>query len=93
MSDHEFDGLIHTLGRMSFESSRMQVARQAIASNNFSSRQIVSLMRLMTFESSRLEIAKAAYSKTLDRQNYWMVNDLFTFESSIVELNNFIHRG
>ena len=93
ITDESFSGLISTLTNMSFESSRMQVAQNAIASNYFTSRQVSELMRMMTFDSSRLEIAKMAFGKTIDKENYWMVNNQFTFESSIVELNNYIHRS
>jgi hypothetical protein len=46
----------------------------------------------MTFDSSRLELAKLAYLSTVDKENFWVVYDLFTFESSIVELNEYISR-
>ncbi len=93
MDDYAFGGLMNTLRNMNFESSRMAVARNAIMSNNFTSRQVADMMGLMTFDSSRLELAKLAYGKTIDRENYWVVYDLFAFESSIVELNNYISRA
>lgn len=93
MDDYAFGGLMNTLRNMSFESSRMTVAKNAIMSNNFTSRQVADMMGLMTFDSSRLELAKFAYNKTIDRENYWVVYDLFAFESSIVELNNYISRA
>jgi hypothetical protein len=93
MEDHSFNGLLGTLRNMHFESSRMAVVKNAIASNHFSSRQVAELMGHMTFDSSRLELAKMAYSKTIDKENYWVVYDLFTFESSIVELNQYINRA
>jgi hypothetical protein len=93
MSEYEFSNLYRTINNLSFESSRMQVARQAIAANQFTSRQVMDLMRLMTFESSKLEIAKRAYQKTVDKQNYYMVNDIFTFESSIRDLNQYLGLG
>ena len=54
------------------------------------SRQVSELMQLMTFESSMLELAKNAYMHTLDKQNYYLANDAFNFESSIEDLNRFI---
>jgi len=93
MNDFEFDQLVHTISRLSFESTRMQVAKQAIASNYFTSRQVSDLIRLMTFESGKLDIAKAAYHKTVDQQNYFIINDQFTFESSIMDLNEYIYRS
>jgi hypothetical protein len=93
MSDYEFDQLVHTISRLSFESSRMQVAKQALSANMVSSRQVAELVRMMTFESSKLELAKFAYRNTVDKQNYFIINDAFTFESSILDLNNFIYNG
>ena len=54
------------------------------------SRQVSELMQLMTFESSMLELAKNTYMHTLDKQNYYLANDAFNFESSIEDLNRFI---
>lgn len=43
-----------------------------------------------TFEANKLEIAKKCYSQTYDIGNYFKVNDVFTLESSVEELNNYI---
>ncbi len=94
VSDYDFDLMRRNIENRSFESTRMQLAKQFIDNNYFSSRQIAVLMRTMTFESSKIELAKYAYPKTVDRNNYFIVNDEFTFESSIAELSNYIsHNG
>jgi len=93
MNEYDFDQLKNTIDRLSFESSRMQVAKQAISANQITSRQVAELMNLMTFESSKLDLAKFAYHNTVDKQNYFILNDTFTFESSISELNDYIYRG
>jgi hypothetical protein len=92
MDDYAFNGLMNTLRGMHFESSKMSVARNAIRSNRFTARQAADIIGVMTFDSSRLELAKMAYLSTVDKENYWVVYDLFTFESSIVELNEYISR-
>jgi hypothetical protein len=45
---------------------------------------------MLSFESTRLDFAKFAYTYTLDKENYYMVNNAFSFSSSVAELNNFI---
>ena len=83
--------IIHNiLTNYNFESTRMTVAKQLVNNNYFNSRQVGRLMQQMTFESSKLELAKYAYSKTLDKNNYFLVNDQFSFESSITELTDYI---
>ena len=43
-----------------------------------------------SIEANKLEMAKNCYSHTYDIGNYFKVNDAFTFESSIEELNEYI---
>lgn len=90
MSEMSFMSLISVINSSSFESSKIQIAKQAINTNYFKAQQVRQLLNLFTFESSKLEIAKLAYVKTIDKNNFFLVNDAFTFESSIEELNQFI---
>jgi hypothetical protein len=85
-----FSALISIISNSSFDSSKQTLAKQAIASNWFTSAQVYQMLKLFTFESSKLAVAKLAYAKTIDKGNYFMVNDAFTFESSIEELSSFI---
>ena len=45
---------------------------------------------MFSFEDSKLDFAKYAYERTYDIDNYYKVNDAFTFESSVDELNEYI---
>jgi hypothetical protein len=85
-----FMSLKSVVNNATFESSKIQIVKEAISTNFFKSEQVRQLLKLFTFESSKLEIAKLAYAKTIDKGNYFIVDDDFTFESSIAELNNFI---
>ena len=44
----------------------------------------------MSFEDTRLELAKAAYYKTVDTENYFIVNKEFWFSSSVDELSRYL---
>ena len=50
-------------------------------------------MMLFTFENNRLEIAKLAYNKTIDKNNYYQLNDALTFSNSKEELARFIRQS
>jgi len=93
MYEPEFQNLKETVKNMDFESSRLTVIKQALSANYVTSRQVAQLMNLMSFESGKLEVAKFAYSHTVDKENYYIVNDQFWFESSILELNQYITSG
>jgi len=90
ISEMNFMSLVNVINCSTFESSKIQIAKQAINSNFFRAVQVKQLLAVFTFESSKLEIAKLAYLKTIDKNNFFMVDDAFTFESSIDELNEFI---
>jgi hypothetical protein len=47
-------------------------------------------MGLFSFEDSKLEWAEYAYGKTTDPNNYYQLNDGFTFSSSVDSLNEYI---
>jgi uncharacterized protein DUF4476 len=94
MSDYDFDNFRHTIETKSFESTRMEIAKQVLSQRFVNTHQVIDLMNLLTFESSKLELAKFAFGRTIDKENFFRVNDAFTFESSIRDLDDYIrNRG
>jgi hypothetical protein len=91
MSSVDFNSLKNSVNAQSFDSSKLAIAKQGIASNNLTAAQVKELVGLFTFESSKLEIAKAAYGRTIDKNNFYQVNDAFTFSSSVDELSEYIN--
>ena len=89
-SPADFDALRNTISKQSFDDTRLTIARQAISNRSLSTSQVRQLMDMFTFESTKLDFAKYAYQYVYDRNNYFMVNDGFTFSSTIDELNQFI---
>lgn len=90
MSQQEFADARKSIEGKSFEDSRMTTAKQMGRDRCFTSDQVKGIMGLFSFEDSRLEFAKYAYERTHDIGNYFKVNDAFTFESSIDDLNQYI---
>jgi len=90
MSVRYFGDLKSSIGSKSFESTKLEVMKQAIDINYLSVEQVKELLLLLDFESSRIEIAKYAYDKTCDKKNYFIINDVFSFESSISDLESYI---
>jgi hypothetical protein len=90
MNSEEFQSVRHSISSKTFEDSKLQIAKQVLASNCLTCNQVKDIMLMFTFESSRLDFAKFAYGRTFDIGNYYRLNDAFTFESSIDELNEFI---
>jgi hypothetical protein len=91
MSTQDFSSAKATISGKSFEDSKLTIAKQIINTNCLLSAQVKEIMLLFSFEDTRLELAKYAYGYTWDIGNYYKLNDAFTFESSIDELNVYIN--
>jgi len=90
MSHNDFEQAKASISSKNFEDSKLTIAKQIIQSNCLLSSQVKEIMLLFSFEDTRLNFAKFAYGYTLDLRNYYKLNDAFTFESSIDELNRYI---
>lgn len=85
-----FMALQAAIRQASFDSDKLMIANQFISKNTISSKEVADLMGLMTYESNKLELAKNAYEACYDKQNYFLVNQAFTYSNSIRQLNAFI---
>jgi hypothetical protein len=90
MDQNSFQQLKRTVQNESFDDNRLSILRSVLPNNGISTAQVRELIQLMSFEQNKLELAKFAYRYTTDRNNYFMVNDLFSFGNSKRELSNYI---
>ncbi len=86
-----FRDFMYTLKNQRFESDRLSVARQALYNNYFDTYQIREVLSVLEYEDSRIEFAKQAYLNCVDKQNYYRVNDMFKFSSSVHQLEEYIY--
>ena len=93
MSAGSFEQLKKTLSNESFDNTRLIIARQVITDNYFTVAQVKEMVGLFSFDNSKLNLAKAAYKKTIDKGNYFMINDAFSFSSSKDELIKYIQNN
>ena len=93
MNTREFETVKASLRKEWFENNRITSVKYIIEKNNFTTSQVKEMMLLFTFENNRLEIAKLAFRKTVDKNNYFQLNDALTFSSSKDELARFIRQS
>jgi hypothetical protein len=92
MSPSDFESAKKSIAAKSFEDSKLTIAKQVLNSNCLNASQVREIMDQFTFEQNKLDWAKFAYGKTVDRNNYFKINDGFTFEASIDDLNEYISK-
>lgn len=90
MGPQDFEALKASIGSKSFEQTKYTMATQVLGDRCMFVSQVKQVMLMFSFEETRLDFARFAYDHTYDIGNYFMVNDAFTFESSIEELNTYI---
>jgi len=90
MSPDAFAAALGSINSRSFEDSRLTLARQVIDSNWLTSAQVRELMSAFSFEQSRMAVAKAGWHRVVDPERYFMVNDGFSFDSSVRELDHYM---
>jgi hypothetical protein len=88
-----FKSAKETVKNASFDDTKLSTAQGILASNCFSTDQVIQICQLFGFEETKLKFAKFAYNKTTDRNNYFKVGNIFSFDASKTELNDFISNG
>lgn len=89
MSSGNFEAAKKSIQAKNFDDSKLTIAKQILDANCLKCSQIKELMGLFSFEASKLEIAKYAWNRVVDKANYFTINDAFTFDSSVDELNEY----
>ena len=90
MAASSFSSAKESINSKSFEDSKMTVAKQVTKENCLSCDQIKEIMSLFSFEETKLSYAKFAYDYCYNKTEYYTINDAFSFESSIDDLNQYI---
>ncbi|MES2429696.1 MAG: DUF4476 domain-containing protein [Bacteroidota bacterium] len=90
MDNRSFLQFKQTINNASFEDTKQSIAKQVISSNYFSSEQVKQILQLFSFENTKLDVAKYAYKYTIDKNNYYSLVDVFSFNSSKTELMQYI---
>lgn len=91
VNETDFASIKESISKESFNNTRLTITKQILASKKcFSAVQIKEIVSLFDFEASKLEIAKYAYDYCIDKDNYYVINDAFSFSSSKTDLNEYI---
>lgn len=90
MSDGDFNRSKQSIEGKSFGDEQLTVFRQIVRSNCFSVSQVIGFMDLFSYEDEKLEVAKLAYPKTVDKGNYFQLNDALSYADSVEALESFL---
>lgn len=91
VNHNDFLQIIEAVKKETFNNTRLNTAKTIVSSKKcFTAAQLKELAAAIDYESSKLDFAKYAYSFCTDKENYFIINDVFNFSSSKTDLMNFI---
>ena len=90
MTDASFTTAKANVESKGFDETKLTVAKQVTKANCLTAAQIKSMMDTFGFEETKLAYAKYAYDFCFNQGDYYLVNEAFSFESTIEELNTYI---
>lgn len=90
MGASNFSSALNTIKNGSFDETMLKTAEQVASGNCLSADQISEVCNAFGFEKTKLDFAKFAYKHCTEPNNYFKVNNVFGFSSSVDELNNYI---
>ncbi len=90
MSAREFDMVLRSIDKEWLESNKLKSAVQVARSNALTAAQVKQMVQLFGFENNKLELAKQAYANTVDKRNYSIIFDVFSFNTSKSDLERYI---
>lgn len=90
MNEREFRSVLNSIEKEWLESNKLKSATQIVKANNLTTAQVEQMLLLFSFENNKLQLAKLAFANTVDKRNYHRLYDVFSFNSSKVELQRFI---
>ena len=92
MSEADFSVALGIVQRESFESTKLSAAKQIASRNLLTAHQIERLCRCFEFDNTKLDFAKFAYDRCVDPERYYLLHDVFTFDSNKKSLDKFLEQ-
>jgi hypothetical protein len=78
---------------ISVNCSKINIAKEGINENYFTTQQVRQILQLFSSDSDKLELAKLAYRNTVDQRSYAQLYDIFSYQSSRDELDQYIRNN
>jgi len=90
MSSGNFSSALATVKNQGFDETRLKTAKQIAQSNCLNTSQIAEICNVFGFEETKLSFAKFAYDYCTEPNNYFKLNNVFSFSSSSEDLSDYV---
>ena len=92
ITNEQMKEILKAVKAETFDKDKLRLSRQILTDSigRVSSAQVKEMLGLLQFDTARLELAKVGYDHVCDPEQYFVVNDAFTFSSHRRELSKYI---
>jgi hypothetical protein len=90
MTNQMFAQVKQTIQQQSFESSKLDFAKQSLDKKLISTNQAKEIINLFSMETNKLDFAKYAYDRVTDKENYFTVTNTLSMQTSKDDLLKYI---
>jgi hypothetical protein len=90
-TSQNFEDFYKIVQSQSFNDTKIEMITTQSRNTRWRTEEIKRLLQLLSFENEKLEVAKTCYHTCIDKQNYFNLFNVFTFDSSVKELNKYIN--
>lgn len=92
ITDNDLTQYKQAINHENFSDTKLKVLKQIMSSHPcFTVLQAKELVALLSFDGDKLDAAKYAWDYTTDHQNYYLMNDVFSFSSSQEDLIDYVN--
>lgn len=92
MDERRFEEFLKSIKNEPFDSGKQNIINLALTSNGFTCEQVKIISRLYSFDSERLPAMKRFYPRIVDKENVFILIDLFDHQSSKNEFMKFVEQ-
>lgn len=90
MPPETFSLFLHSLKKEPFDDNRNKLIETTIFSTGFTSGQCLEMVKAYTFESGKFEMLRKVYPKIVDKHNFFLVVESFTFSREKEKANEIV---
>lgn len=72
------------------DTDKLKLMKSALERHTYTSSQVRTMSQWLSFDSSKLDFLKWAYKGTVDKSDYWKLEDVLSFSSSKEEFSDYV---
>lgn len=92
ISQTDFEERLESIKKTSFDKDKLEKTKLVFDGEYLYTNQVVEVIKVFSFDNFKLDYAKWAYKNTIDKKNYYKVQDQLSFSSSKNDLGAWLKK-